>query len=97
MHRNLPATPAPASPKKPAAPRASAAGGDKTVTSPLAGNVFKVKVKPGQAVKANDVLIVLEAMKMETPVKSPFDAVIKSVQVSEGDAVAAGETIIEFE
>ncbi len=97
VHRNLPATPAPASPKKPAAPRASAAGGDKTVTSPLAGNVFKVEVKPGQAVKANDVLIGLEAMKMETPVKSPFDAVIKSVQVSEGDAVAAGETIIEFE
>ena len=96
-HRNLPATPAPESPKKPAPSKAPAAGGGKAVASPLAGNVFKVEVKPGQAVKTNDVLIVLEAMKMETPVKSPSDAVIKSVLVSEGDAVAAGATLIEFE
>ncbi len=97
VHRNLPATPAPESPKKPAAPKPPAAGGAKTVASPLAGNVIKVEVKPGQAVKTNDVLVVLEAMKMETPVKSPGDAVIKSVLVSEGNAVAAGETLIEFE
>ncbi len=97
VHRNLPATPAPESPKKPAAPKPPAAGGGKIIASPLAGNIFKVEVKPGQAVKANDVLIVLEAMKMETPVKSPGDAVIKSVLVSEGNAVAAGETLIEFE
>jgi biotin carboxyl carrier protein len=94
MHRTLPATPAPAS-----VPPKSLAGGDnsKNIVSPLAGNVFRVDVKPGQAVKTNDVLLVLEAMKMETPIKSPADAVIKSVLVSQGDAVAAGQKIIELE
>jgi biotin carboxyl carrier protein len=93
MHRTLPATPAPAS-----VPPKSFAGGDsKNIVSPLAGNVFRVDVKPGQAVKTNDVLLVLEAMKMETPIKSPADAVIKSVLVSQGDAVAAGQKIIELE
>jgi len=97
VHRNLPATPAPASSDRPAARRAPATGDSKNITSPLAGNVFKVEVKPGQAVKANDVLLILEAMKMETPIKSPGDAVIKSVLVSQGDAVAAGQNIIVLE
>ena len=98
VHRTLPATPAPPSPERPVAPpRASAGGDSKNIVSPLAGNVFKVEVKPGQAVKANDVLLVLEAMKMETPIKSPGDAVVKSVLVSQGDSVAAGQKIIEME
>ncbi len=97
VHRNLPATPAPMPPRSPVSPRVPAAGSVKTVASPLAGNVFTVEVKPGQAVKTNDVLIVLETMKMETPVKSPGDAVVKSVLVSQGDVVAAGQTLIEFE
>ena len=97
VHRTLPATPAPASPERPATHKASAAGDSKNIVSPLAGNVFKVEVKPGQAVKANDVLLILEAMKMETPIKSPGDAVIKSVLVSQGDSVAAGQDIIVLE
>jgi len=97
VHRTLPATPAPASSERQATRRTPATGDSKNITSPLAGNVFKVEVKPGQAVKANDVLLILEAMKMETPIKSPGDAVIKSVLVSQGDSVAAGQDIIVLE
>ena len=97
VHRNLPATPAPVTPERRVTPRASVGGDGKNIVSPLAGNVFKVEVKPGQAVKANDVLLILEAMKMETPIKSPGDAVVKSVLVAQGDAVAAGQKIIELE
>ena len=97
VHRTLPATPAPASSERPATRRTPATGDSKNITSPLAGNVFKVEVKPGQAVKANDVLLILEAMKMETPIKSPGDAVIKSVLVSQGDSVTAGQDIIVLE
>jgi biotin carboxyl carrier protein len=97
VHENLPATPAPTPPRKPMTSHAPPIGTGKCVVSPLAGNVFKVEVKPGQKVKANVVLVVLEAMKMETPIKSPCNAVIKSVLVSQGDAVDAGQTIIEFE
>ena len=97
-HRHVPATPAPAAPQPPPAPtRAPAAGGEGTLVSPIAGNVSSVEVKPGQKVKTNDVLIVLEAMKMETPIKSPRDAVIKSISVAAGDVVTAGQTLIEFE
>lgn len=97
IHRSVPATPAPTAPKQSPAPQASTAGGGKQVDSPIAGTVFKVEVKPGQQVKTNDVLLILEAMKMETPIKSPSDAVIKSVLVSQGDTVSPGQTIIEFE
>ncbi len=97
VHRNLPATPAPVTPERRVTPRVSVGGDGKNIVSPLAGSVFKVEVKPGQAVKANDVLLILEAMKMETPIKSPGDAVVKSVLVAQGDAVAAGQKIIELE
>jgi biotin carboxyl carrier protein len=96
-YRSVPATPAPTPTKQPVTTPAPPSGGGKTIESPIAGTVFKVEVKPGQQVKANDVLLVMEAMKMETPIKSPSDAVIKSVLVSEGDAVSPGQKIIEFE
>ncbi len=96
-HRHVPSTPAP-EPPKPAVPTpATAAGGDANVVSPIAGNVASVEVKPGQKVKTNDILVVLEAMKMETPIKSPRDAVVKAVSVAAGDSVKAGQTLIEFE
>ena len=97
VHRNVPATPAPAAAERPPARKPINSGDSKIIASPLAGNVFKVEVKPGQAVKANEVLLILEAMKMETPIKSPSDAVIKSVLVSQGDSVSAGQKIIELE
>lgn len=89
------AAPAPSAP----APAASApsAGSDSAFPSPLAGKVFKVQVKPGDSVKTNQELIVLEAMKMETSISSPQDGVIKSVLVNVGDAVQSGTPLLEFE
>ena len=76
---------------------APAGGAGKEITAPLAGNVFKVLVKAGQQVKAGDVLIVVEAMKMETDIKAEHDGKVVSVEVSEGDSIAAGDTLLTVE
>ncbi len=75
-----------------AAPAAVAAG--TPVTSPLPGNIFAIKVKEGDAVKAGDVLIVIEAMKMENEVCAPSDGVVKQIAVSKGQLVATGDTLV---
>ena len=75
-----------------AAPAAVAAG--TPVTSPLPGNIFAIKVKEGDAVKAGDVLIVIEAMKMENEVCAPSDGVVKQIAVSKGAMVATGDTLV---
>ncbi|MCC5830523.1 MAG: biotin/lipoyl-binding protein [Phycisphaeraceae bacterium] len=101
--RTAPAAPAPAAAParaKPAAPKgpAPAAGpGDKEIKSPIAGNVFRVDVKPGDQVNADDTLLVLEAMKMETNVSSPIGGTVKEVLVKAGDSVTAGQTMVTFE
>lgn len=91
------AKPAPAAKSPSAAPAASPAGGDKTIASPLSGTVFKVLAKVGDAVQANQDLLILEAMKMETNVVSTMAGTIKNVAVAEGDAVSQGQLLIEFE
>ena len=75
-----------------AAPAAVAAG--TPVTSPLPGNIFAIKVKEGDAVKAGDVLIVIEVMKMENEVCAPSDGVVKQIVVSKGALVATGDTLV---
>ena len=60
----------------------------------LPGNVFKVECKPGQAVKAGDVLVVLEAMKMEIEVTAPVDGTVKSVAASQGAAVNTDDLLV---
>ena len=75
-----------------AAPAAVAAG--TPVTSPLPGNIFAIKVKEGDAVKAGDVLIVIEAMKMENEVCAPSDGVVKQIVVAKGALVATGDTLV---
>ena len=75
-----------------AAPAAVAAG--TPVTSPLPGNIFAIKVKEGDTVKAGDVLIVIEAMKMENDVCAPSDGVVKQILVSKGALVATGDTLV---
>jgi len=60
------------------------------VTASLPGKVFKVEAAAGQAVKAGDAIVILEAMKMEVPVVAPQDGTIASINVSVGDAVEAG-------
>ena len=76
----------------PAAPAAIAAG--TTVEAPLPGNIFAIKVKEGDTVKAGDVLIVIEAMKMENEVCAPSDGVVKQVAVAKGQLVATGDTLV---
>ncbi len=62
----------------------------------LAGNVFKVLVKPGQQVAAGETVLILEAMKMETEVSAPEDATVAAVQAQEGDAVQVGDTLLTW-
>ena len=76
--------------------RAHASGGPAAVTAPMPGTVIRVNVETGATVAAGDPLVVLEAMKMETPLQAPYDAVVESVHVSDGDRVAAGETLVEL-
>ncbi|WP_373190301.1 sodium-extruding oxaloacetate decarboxylase subunit alpha [Halomonas sp.] len=67
-----------------------------TITAPLAGNIFKVNVREGDSVEEGDVVIILEAMKMETEVRASGAGTVSSVNVSEGDSVAVGDVLIEL-
>ena len=62
--------------------------------APLAGNIWKVNVTPGQNIQEGDVLLILEAMKMETEVRAPRSGQVTSVGVREGDSVAVGDTLL---
>lgn len=77
-----------------AAPAAPAAAGGTPVPSPMMGIVFKLKVKVGEAVKKNQEVIVLEAMKMENSVVSPCDGTITSIEVKEQDSVSEGQVLM---
>jgi biotin carboxyl carrier protein len=84
------AAPAPAAPAAPVAP---AAAGATTITAPMPGTILKVNVANGQAVKKGDVLMVLEAMKMENEILAPNDATVSSVNVSQGASVESGTVL----
>jgi acetyl/propionyl-CoA carboxylase alpha subunit len=95
---NLPAAPPAAAPDiDSAAHEHAAAGGESRVTAPMPGTVLRVEVAVGDRVKARRPLLVLEAMKMETPLTAPFDAIVKAVHVEEGDRVAGGALLVELE
>jgi acetyl/propionyl-CoA carboxylase alpha subunit len=68
-----------------------------SITAPMPGTVIRVLVAAGEQVQQRQPLLVLEAMKMETPVTSPYDAVVKKVHVDEGAAVATGALLVELE
>jgi acetyl/propionyl-CoA carboxylase alpha subunit len=72
-------------------------GGESTVTAPMPGTVIRVLVGDGDSVAARQPLLVLEAMKMETPLFSPYEAVVRCVHVSEGDRVAGGAVLVELD
>ena len=75
-----------------AAPAAGAQGGVK-VNSPMPGKILAVKASVGQAVKEGDVLLILEAMKMENEVVAPQDGTVASINVSEGSSVESGDVL----
>ena len=77
----------------PAAPKAAApAGGAGAVKieAGAAGKVFKIEAQPGAAVKRGDAIVILEVMKMETPVVAPQDGTVASINVNVGDMIEAG-------
>lgn len=71
--------------------------GCSVIASPMAGLVLKCLVKPGDMVKVNETVVVLDAMKMETPVRSPVAGTVSSVQAKEGDAVGEGQCLLQVE
>lgn len=88
-------TPA-ATERAPAQSSAAAPAGGQAINAPLSGNVFKILVSEGDAVSNGDVVIILEAMKMETEIRSAFDATAGRILVKEGDSVASGQALIEL-
>ena len=77
-----------------AAPKASGAAGAVSVKAPMPGNVMKVNCKAGASVKKGDVLIVLEAMKMENDICAPQDGVVASVEVAQGATVETDAVLV---
>ncbi|MDT8398645.1 MAG: sodium-extruding oxaloacetate decarboxylase subunit alpha [Pseudomonadales bacterium] len=78
----------------PLAETTAAGSGGEALNAPLSGNIFKVAVTSGANVKEGDVLIILEAMKMETEIRAPKTGVIGSISVKAGDAVAVGDQLL---
>ena len=88
-----PAAPAPqAAPAPAAAPAASA--GSEQVVSPMPGNILNVNVKVGDTVKKGQVLLILEAMKMENEIMAPKDGTVTAVNVQKGSTVESGALIV---
>ena len=94
---------APAAPKAPAAPAAApkaaapaGAAGAVTVKAPMPGNILDVKVAACASVKAGDVLVILEAMKMENEIVAPQDGTVASVNVNKGDTVNSGDVLVSM-
>lgn len=92
------AAPASAPASAPAAAPAAvpAAAGSVSVDAPMPGNILDIKVSNGASVKAGDVLLILEAMKMENEIVAPQDGTVASVNVNKGDTVEAGQTLVSL-
>jgi methylmalonyl-CoA carboxyltransferase small subunit len=101
-HAYIPAAPTalPSGPPPPlpgaAAPPSNVAE-DKVCRSPVAGIVVRVNAQTGQQIQANDPLLVLEAMKMETNITSPVAGKVKAINAGVGDGVQVGQVLVEFE
>ena len=71
--------------------------GQEVVESPMPGNIWKILVEEGQAVKAGDILLILEAMKMENEILAPRDGKVVSINAKEGSVVNTGEKLVVIE
>ena len=67
------------------------------VKTEITGNVWKIAVKPGEVVKEDATLMILESMKMEIPVSAPEDGTVKDILVAEGDVVSEGAVVVRLE
>lgn len=99
-----PATPAPApvaaapapapAPAAAPAPKAAAPAGATTVEAPMPGKILNIKVSEGQAVKFGEVVVIMEAMKMETEIVAPADGTVSKILVKAGDSVDTGAALV---
>jgi len=95
-----PVSPAPAAqtaveeaPAPVSAPQAAGSAGSVVIEASVPGKVYKVEASVGQAVKAGDAVVILEAMKMEIPIVAPQDGTVASINVAAGEMVEAGDTL----
>ncbi len=84
----------PAAANTASAPAPATATGGEEVPAPLAGNIFKIQVSAGQQVAEGDVLVILEAMKMETEVRAAKSGTVQQILVKEGDSIAVGSPLL---
>jgi len=84
----------PSAPPPVATPPPSSAQAE--MTAPIPGSIFKIHASPGDSVKSGDLLLVIEAMKMENEITAEFDGTIADIPVKEGDNVSAGDVIVRF-
>ncbi|MAD77352.1 MAG: oxaloacetate decarboxylase subunit alpha [Rheinheimera sp.] len=78
-------------------PGSASVTGGATLNAPLAGNIWKITTKVGATVKRGDVVIIMEAMKMETEVRAVADGTIASIHIAAGDSVSTGDVLISYE
>lgn len=88
------AAPAPVAAAPAPAAKPAGAQGSVVIKAPMPGTVVNVVVSAGQAVKAGDDLVFIEAMKMETPVKAPQDGTVATVNVAKGESVDSGKVLV---
>lgn len=81
-------------PAAPAAPAAAPVGAGEAMQAPMPGAILDVRVQPGASVKAGQILLILEAMKMENEIVAPRDAVVTQVSVSKGANVNTGDVLL---
>ena len=86
--------PAPEAQKEAAAPAPAGTEGAIKITAPMPGTILDIKVKPGDKVKKDGLVIILEAMKMENEILSPQDATVASVNVTKGQQVNSGDVML---
>lgn len=89
-----PAAPAPAQPTQAAAAPTNVSG--EAVKAPMPGTILDIRVSPGSSVKAGDILIILEAMKMENEIMAPRDGVVSQIITSKGASVATGDVLLSL-
>ncbi len=99
---NIPAKKVPqvspvSAPKPEPKPSAKPGAGSGTVTAPIPGIVTEIKVTPGASVKKGDLLLLLEAMKMQNEILAPYDATVVEVAVSQGSSVQTGDVLVKLD